>query len=438
EGNGEDDDDDNKELNSALQFFIAQSEDGKPFKRAEANPLAVNHSVNKIAQLLQKSAKGKAYFVDKTGAKRPLKPGDIAILVPRHKDGAELFSALSLRGIASVRQGQDKVMESQAASTLLRLIHAVAEPANEAFILELLGDPLVGYSALDIFELKENAKQWEYLIDKFWDLRTSWLNLGFSAMFRQWLSWRDTNELCLSERLMSYMEGERYLTDLMHLAEIMEQQSRYSRGIQPLISWLQHAMDGHSSDDEYQLRLESDSKRVKIVTLHACKGLEYNLVFCPFLWAGNIPRKDSIIASHKDDEALVDFGSEYFDEHVALANEDALMEQLRLLYVALTRPVYRCYVFWANVKSKNPYSYTANSALSWLLYGDESLLTRDSTSNNAFELLRQKVMNMTFDDIVNGVDNLCKTAKIRQPKDVNNNAASIAYEIISDIETGGF
>ncbi len=428
-------DDGNEEPNSALQFFVAQQEDNEPFSRKEANPLAVRHTVEKISQLLEKSRKGQAYFVDEKGKKRSLIAGDIAILVPRHIDGAEIFSALSLRGIASVRQGQDKVMESQSASTVLRLVHAVADPGNESFILQLLGDPLVGYSAAEIFELKENSIAWEAIIDKFWELRNSWLESGFSVMFRHWLSWKGTQELCLSERLMAYMEGERFLTDLMHLAEIMQQQSRYSGGIQALINWLQHAMEGHNIDDEYQLRLESDSKRVKIVTLHACKGLEYNLVFCPFLWAGQIPRKDSIISAHKNDEALLDFGSQYFDEHAALANEESLMEQLRLLYVALTRAVHRCYIFWAHVQY-GQYTYTANSALAWLLYGDASMQAEGA--DNVFEQLRSKVSAMSFDAIVKGVDDLCLSAQQRQPGNVNNNAASIAYEIITDFETGGF
>jgi len=390
--------------------------------------LAVAHTAEQIANLLDKSRQGKAYFETGAGEKRPLGPGDIAVLVPRHIDATEVFEALAQRGIASVRQVQEKVLQSAAALTLLRLIKSVAEPANEAYILELLGDPLVGFTAQDIYNLKENAREWENLLEAFWALRETWIELGFSAMYRQWLSWEDKNS-SLSERLIRFTEGERHLTDLMHLSEILQEQNRYVKGIQPLLTWLQHAIDGDSGDDESQLRLESDSKRVKLVTLHACKGLEYNLVFCPFLWAGKTPREDSIVAAHQDDQTIVDFGSDQFSEHVEIANEEVLMEQLRLLYVALTRGVHHCYVFWAHVQY-GQYIYTANSALAWLLYGDSSM------HDNVCEQLRDKVKNMSFDEIAQGVINFSESANLRQPEHISENRASVSYQIIKQIETG--
>ncbi|MFK5950655.1 MAG: exodeoxyribonuclease V subunit beta [Methylococcales bacterium] len=425
---------------SAMQFFIAKSEDGKAFSRNKANPMAVEHTVNQIAFLLDKSYQKKAYFESKSGEQRPLGPSDIAVLVPRHIDAADIFKALAQRGISSVRQVQDKVLQSTAALTLLRLIKAVAQPANESCILELLGDPLMAKTAQELYNLKEDPKQWENLLEFFWELKETWLEYGFSAMFRLWLERsgleKSAQASSLSEQLMSYTEGERYLTDLMHLSEILQEQNRYSKGIQPLITWLQHSIDGNSGGDESQLRLESDSKRVKLVTLHACKGLEYKLVFCPFLWAGKVPREDSIVVAHKEDQALVDFGSEQFNEHTELANEEVLMEQLRLLYVALTRGVHHCYIFWAQVQY-GQYIYTANSALAWLLYGDSSM------DDNSGVKLRAKVKNLSFDEFVQGVADFCETASSREPllvveNPLIKNQASVSYKIIDEIGAGTY
>jgi exodeoxyribonuclease V beta subunit len=416
---------------NALQFFIAQNEDEDAFTRGVANPLAVTHTVEKIAQLLDKAKAGTAYFKDKNDKKRDLQPSDIAILVPRHRDADDIFAALAARGIASVRQGQDKVLESKAAATLLRLVQTVSEPGNESALLELLGDPLVGYQAVDIIQLKEHPQNWENLIESFWGFRQQWLEHGFSSMYRSWLALKGLDGNSLTQRLTQYFEGERHLTDLNHIAEILQQQARYSIGLQPLISWLQHAMDGEGHDDEQQLRLESDRKRIKIVTLHACKGLEYNLVFCPFLWAGKVPPDATIVAAHKNNQAIVDFGSTDFEEHSALATNEALMEQLRLLYVALTRSVHRCYIFWAKVQYGN-YTYTANSALAWLLYGDTSM------DEDRCEQLCTKVKAMSFDDIVDGVKNYCESANSRHPKNVKYNKASSGFEIINSIQAGGY
>jgi len=414
--------------NAAIQFYIAEHQD-KPFTRSLANPMAVEHTAMKIAQLLDKSRQGKAYFELTSGERRPLGAGDIAVLVPRHIDATEVFNALAFRGISSVRQVQDKVLQSLAALTLLRLIQSVSEPANDSGILELLGDPLVGLTANDIVDLKENANSWEQLLEDFYGLRETWLEFGFSAMFRQWLSFKDKQGLCLSDRLMHLTEGERHLTDLMHLAEILQEQNRYSKGFKPLITWLQHAINGYSGDDEAQLRLESDNKRIKLVTLHACKGLEYNLVFCPFLWAGKAPREDSIIAAHTNGQAIVDFGSEEFSKHVEIANEEVLMEQLRLLYVAMTRGVHHCYIFWAKVGTN---TFTANSALSWLLYSDSNM------GENICAQLSEKVDSLSFEEITQGVEDLCQSANSRQPDGVSENQAAISYQIIQADVTGKY
>ncbi|MEY8195254.1 MAG: UvrD-helicase domain-containing protein, partial [Cycloclasticus sp.] len=412
---------------AALQFVIAQGEDKKPFSKSKIEPIAIANTVQQISDILAKAQTGDAHFVEKDDTTSKVTPSDIAILVPTHNQAKKMAQALSRQGIMSVRQGQDKVLQSDAANTLLRLMQAVAEPGNEARVTELLADPLVGFSGQSIVALKEQGHQWEVLLEQFWLLKTIYLESGFSAMFRSWLNSEDETGQTLPQRLIEFIEGERNLTDLMHLAEIMQQRSRQQVSLKGLINWLQYAINGNGAEDEHQLRLESDTQRVKIVTLHACKGLEYNIVFCPFLWQGKKFHDSEIITAHQGEQAIVDFGSAEFDESRVQAEKEQLMEQLRLLYVALTRPVHRCVIFWAQVQYGS-YIYTANAALSWLLYGDESM------TDNSVEDLRKKVKGMSFDKFVEGVEAFKQNADQRQPGSVTGNNASIAIDIILEAD----
>jgi exodeoxyribonuclease V beta subunit len=412
---------------AALQFVIAQSEDGKAFSKGKIEPIAIANTVQQIADILAKAQTGEAYFQGEGDTVSTVTPSDIAILVPTHKQAKMMAQALSRQGIMSVRQGQDKVLQSDAAHTLLRLMQAVAEPSNETRITELLADPLVGFSGPLIVDLKAQGHQWEVSLEKYWALKTIYFESGFSAMFRHWLKIEDETGQTLPQRLIDFVDGERNLTDLMHLAEIMQQRSRQQVSLKSLISWLQYAINGNGVEDEHQLRLESDTQRVKIVTLHACKGLEYNIVFCPFLWQGKKLHDSEIIAAHQDEQAIVDFGSAEFDQSKSDAEKDQLMEQLRLLYVALTRPVHRCVIFWAQVQH-GQFIYTANSALAWLLYGDEVMV------DNPVEQLRSKVKGMSFDDFVAGVEAFKQNAGQRQPASVDSNNANIEIDIIQQAD----
>ncbi|MBR7890137.1 exodeoxyribonuclease V subunit beta [Marinomonas sp. A79] len=412
---------------AALQFVIAQNENGKAFSKGSVEPLAIANTVQQIGDILLKSQSGDAYFEDGEQTRSKVSPSDIAILVPTHKQAKMMAQALSRQGIMSVRQGQDKVLQSDAAYTLLRLMQAVAEPSNESRITELLADPILGFSGPHIVSLKEQGHEWETLLDGFWQLKTVYLENGFSSMFRSWLNTVDSNGQTLPQRLTEYVDGERNLTDLMHLAEIMQQRSRQQVSLKSLISWLQYAINGNGAEDEHQLRLESDTQRVKIVTLHACKGLEYNIVFCPFLWQGKKQYDSTIIAAHQGEQGVVDFGSEDFEKASVEAGKEQLMEQLRLLYVALTRPVHQCIIFWAHVQY-GQYIYTANSALAWLLYGDDTML------DDPVDKLREKVKTMSFDSFVAGVEAFKDTSSNRHPSSALSNSASIDITIIQDSE----
>jgi exodeoxyribonuclease V beta subunit len=166
-------------------------------------------------------------------------------------------------------------------------------------------------------------------------------------MFRHLLS-----ELDVLPRLISFADGERRNTNLLHLAEVLHQASIDGKlGMSGLLNWLS---EQRTADlrwvEEHQLRLESDANAVRLVTIHKSKGLEYPVVFCPFTWGGSRLRNSTepfVFHDEADDMRLtLDLGSANKAEHRAFAEKEQLAENLRLLYVALTRARNRCYLVW--------------------------------------------------------------------------------------------
>ena len=166
-------------------------------------------------------------------------------------------------------------------------------------------------------------------------------------------------------RIAGWQDGERRLTNLLHLFELLENAAQQRGGMGPVLAWYRSELDvvDGGEDDERLMRLESDAARVRLLTVHAAKGLEFPLVFCPFLWNGQLFRVGEAPLFHDAEGAVLDLGSAQFASNQALARDEKLAEKLRLLYVALTRAMCACYVSWGSANG------IETSALAWLLAG---------------------------------------------------------------------
>ena len=158
-------------------------------------------------------------------------------------------------------------------------------------------------------------------------------------------------------RLVEWPGGERKLTNFLHLAELLHGAETGQR-LTPaaLCAWLRKQRTGPgTASDEYQLRLESDGDAVLLATIHKSKGLEYPVVFCPFLWkAGDSSRRSEILFHDPaaDHRLTLDLRSraEAPGEHDRLTGQERMAESLRVLYVALTRAQNRCYVYAGDIR----------------------------------------------------------------------------------------
>lgn len=291
---------------------------------------------------------------------RPVVPRDIALLVRENSQGRVLKEILTFCGIPCVIYSDENIFDSDEAAEMEVLLKAVSEPYSESLMRTALAGSLFGLDAIELDSLSQDEQKLEHWIEKFRGYHDLWAARGFVRMFRKIMT-----EEGVSARLLTLPRGERMLTNFLHLQEVLGEASLEEKfGMRGLLKWLSLRRDpAMPRQDEHQLRLESDEDAVKIITVHKSKGLEFPIVFCPFLWGSSDLRDKANIAFHDAERgyrAFLDVGSEKIDEHRACAEKELLAENMRLVYVALTRARNRCYLVWGR------FNKGESSALSYL------------------------------------------------------------------------
>ena len=291
---------------------------------------------------------------------KPLAAGDIAVIVRTHRQAATVLKALSACGISGVMQSDKSIFETREAEEMRILLLALGDPGNEAKVRAALVTDLLGRSGNDIAGLLDDELLWTECLREFRNYHEIWLQRGCMVMSRELMAREG-----IRGRLLGYADGERRLTNILHCFELLhrEEHERGS-GMEGLIAWFSERLGAECEQDEHQIRLETDEAAVKIVTVHVSKGLEYPVVFCPFLWGG-ANRKGEVVMFHDEHWRLVkDFGSPDLDFHRSLAGKESLAESLRLLYVALTRAKSRCYLFAGKIRAElSPINYLLHASL---------------------------------------------------------------------------
>jgi exodeoxyribonuclease V beta subunit len=355
-------------------WFLERDDDGKMLAKSTAARRVAEATAAEIARLLRLAAAGKARLPAPAGGTVPLEGGDIAVLVRTHHHGRMVAAALARRRVASVQEAEDSVFASREAEQLRRVLLAVAEPGRDALLRAALGTELFAVSGEALVALLDDDRAWTAWVDAFHRHHERWRSHGFGVMFRELLA-----EHGVPGRLLEYDDGERRLTNLLHLAELLQDEAtRRPRGLEGLVQWMvARAADARPEKEEQQLRLESDEHVVKIVTVHKSKGLQYPVVFCPFVWDGRLfsydPRWARDVVCHDPtagDQATLELDAARDSPLRDQACREELAEQLRLFYVAVTRAVHRCTIAWGATGD----SHTA--APFWLLHaaaGDDTV-----------------------------------------------------------------
>ena len=321
-----------------------------------------------------------ARFADALKGDKPLQPKDIAVLVRTGKEAAAVRDALRVRGVASVYlSDRDSVFASDEAQDLCLWLRGVAEPQDMRRVRAALGTRTVGLSLAELYDLATQDELLDTRAEQMRELHQTWESQGVLAMLRQSL-----HVLQLAGRWRGQSDGERRLTNVLHLAELLQTASSQLDGEQALIRWLAQQIEevkagGAGDSEEQTVRLESDEDLVKVITIHASKGLEYPVVCLPFAHSHRMMEAHKTPVLQRDDgEGERHWTLDFDKDDTKLADHDRLREDLRLWYVALTRAQHALWVGWSPVtRGSGKSCVNHNSAAGHLLGKGQELEAAD-------------------------------------------------------------
>lgn len=321
-----------------------------------------------------------AGFSEKDKPFERLRPADIAVLVRTGKEANAVRKELAKRSVASVYlSDKDSVFDSDVAKDLVHWLRAVAAPQDVRLVRAGLATATIGLSLDEMGWLASNDDAFDARNEQLRQLRTIWQTQGVLAMLRQTL-----HQLGLGVRWLEDIDGERRLTNFLHLAELLQSASSALDGEQSLIRWLQTEItEGGAQGDEQVVRLESDADLVKVITIHKSKGLEYSVVCLPY--ATSFRKKESKYTSFvmlADEDGNRVLHLDYDKDALTVADRDRLREDLRLLYVALTRARHALWLgFSALKKGISTACISHDSGAGYLLGGPEPIAAADWLSH---------------------------------------------------------
>ena len=317
-----------------------------------------------------------------TIGERPVVPSDLAVLCRKKSELQAMRRALEALGIACVDRGDADVFESREAWEFVCILQAMMRSADPATLRGALSTGAHGWGANSLAELADDAPELAEISERFAEYGRIWSQSGFGRAFE---SWRRSEGV--TARLLALEDGERRLTNWLHLAELLQRvasERKPSRA--SLIAWFERSIGSEDArrligSDASLLRLERDDDAISLVTLHRSKGLEYPIVYLPCLWEDAAGRGPSVESAEKgdkqkppirfhDDETgrrSLDLGDpENYSAHIGKSKREEFSEQLRLLYVGLTRAKHQCVVAWGAIGPAH-----TQTPLAWLLQGPE-------------------------------------------------------------------
>jgi len=344
-----------------VEFWIVPDADGVNYSnKKKRNGLISATVASEIVRILSSKAK----ITTGTSEPREVGPGDFAILVSDGSQAEAAAAALLARNVPAVRAGSDDIMASEEAGELLAILRALHEPRRTGLRLAALATRMLGVSSEAIRILSVSGRDEEWMEKFFW--RVVWVRQGIASAIAVMDSAAE-----ITIRLAMLQRGERSVTNLRQLTDLLEAAS-HEVGRDPgrLVRWFSQEI-ARAGDriqvEERQLQIESDAEAVKIVTMHSSKGLQYPLVFCPFLWDSRSPSGVQKLSVKGQPPRLID--TKLADPAtVADLVRANLEDRLRLAYVAITRAQVKVWVYGGEICGSR--NRPSASALDWLLRTD--------------------------------------------------------------------
>lgn len=284
---------------------------------------------------------------------------DIAVLVRTHRQGKLVSDALKARGLRSVQVGRTRIFSLPEAGELESVLRAIAQPDDATLIRTALTTRLLGWSLAAVARLAEDDHQMEQQFAQFGQLNRLWQERGLASAILGLLQ-----DFAAPQQLLRQEGGQRLLATTFQLLDLLYEQLGLVDDPARLLRWFRARRGDDQFEENEILQLETDTALVRVVTIHAAKGLEYPIVFCPFLWeaAERASGKQPVLFHDAQNDNALTMVLAANEVHQTRATYEMLAEDLRIAYVALTRAKQRAYFVWGSWKD------APHSALAYLLH----------------------------------------------------------------------
>jgi exodeoxyribonuclease V beta subunit len=302
--------------------------------RANNNEVVMETVAAQVIDLLNNPA----FTIQQDGQTRAINPSDIGILVRTKKQGKKVKRVLARYCIPAITIDDTRVLNSDEAAYVLYLLEAMLDNTSRAIKKALLS-PFTGFCPGDILHLSEAI-----ILDRFKLYHDIWQQDGVYTALLRFVHDFNVHFVLLDTNTEN---GERIIANLYQLIELVHKvQSNKQFSPAELTGWLRRGIEGMETEgDEYEQRVESDEDSVKIVTIHKSKGLEYNIVFAPFLDLVENTKIEMYSFRHPDTgQYMTVEKNRCREQQKAWIDEQNEQENRRLVYVAITRAVYKCYL----------------------------------------------------------------------------------------------
>ncbi len=306
------------------------------------------HTAEAITSRLNAAQVGDLAFFDAEGEMTALRPQDMAILVSTGDQAALLQRSLNRRGIKSVYlSDRHRLFATQEAADFHRWLLAIAEPQRQDRLRAALGSSSFARHWDELDAVRNDARL-DQDTSRFMDYQRIARHQGILAAVYQLM-----HDYHIPARLLAAplpdRSGERRLTNLLHLADWAQNDQAQLAGLDALLQ--RYAQAVSDNEAEHELRLEQDEHLVRIITIHSSKGLQYPVVYLPFLplIRPKDANKNSTATPWRTSAGRGMNLGEY-PEAIAAEHEAQMTESVRLIYVALTRAESACTVSLGPVK----------------------------------------------------------------------------------------
>ncbi|HJP98601.1 MAG TPA: 3'-5' exonuclease, partial [Rhodanobacteraceae bacterium] len=306
--------------------------------------------VAQIVDWLEGARRGRVRLREGNGATRELCPRDIAVLVNSNREANSMQHALGAAGVPAASCLRASIYASGEAADLRLLLEALRDPADASRARAARASSLVGDDATAIARTCSDGAALDALLTETAEWTALVQRRGPLPLLHRLIAGA-------APRLLAVPGGERRVANYLQLADLLQDDYATSFGIDDLCEQYARALQESANDtdaDAVRLRLDTDAQAVQIATVHAAKGLEYNVVMLPCAASGHAAgkhgRKPPLAWYHDGDAACVAVGEDIPPEVQTRASQEALAEEVRKFYVAVTRARAACVMPWGCVK----------------------------------------------------------------------------------------